>query len=218
VSFRIFAVPAALLQPGDLVWFRGEWPLQWREQIFRVNDVLQTIRDRQEGIIGHGDELVVDPDDIGLNLERDNFFYQVRIGVNDFLGRLYVRWPSNDFTMQLQDPNFSISPEDVSADQRQLIGFLDHGVTKKENPTLFEPEEGLRFEFLWVRDQLPAFVYRGDAGAAATDIFSKVNVRYLTNICAIAPVDDPQLIDQITSGELLVTQAIHFSEIGRRGL
>ena len=59
---------------------------------------------------------------------------------------------------------------------------------------------------------------RGDAGSATLDIFSRVNIRYLTNICGIAEVDDSELLDSITSGELLVTQALHYSEIGRRGL
>ncbi len=218
MSFRILSIPQPLLASGDIVWFRGEWPLTWRDRIFRITDVLQTIRDREEGIIGHDDEITVDPDDIGLNLERDPYLYQLRIGFNDFLGRAYVRWPSNDFTMQLQDPDFSIAPGDTTANQRQLIGFLDHSVTKRENPTQLEPEPGLRFEFIWVRDQLPSFLFRGDAGAAAQDIFSKVNVRYMINICGIAEVQDPALIDEITSGQLLVTQAIHYSEIGRRGL
>ncbi|MFQ6030618.1 MAG: hypothetical protein ACE5Q6_24365 [Dehalococcoidia bacterium] len=219
MSFRILTVPQPLLQPGDIVWFRGNWPVQWREKIFRIEDALQTIRDFDHGVIGHDDEVTIDPDaTLGLNPERDPFLYQVRIGMNDFLGRFYVRWPSNDFTMQVQDPDFSIAPADTTAAQRQLIGFLDHTVTKKENPTIWDPEFSLRFEFLWVRDQLPSFFVRGDSGAAAQDIFSRVLIRYLTNICGIAEVDDPQLIDRITSGDLLVTQALHYSEIGRRGL
>lgn len=219
MSFRILTVPQPLLQAGDLVWFRGNWPLVWRDKIFRIEDTLATIRDREEGIIGHNDEITIDPDaTLGLNPERDPFLYQVRIGMNDFLGRLYVRWPSNDFTMQVQDPDFSIAPADATAAQRQLIGFLDHTVTKKENPTILDPTPGLRFEFIWVRDQLPSFLVRGDSGSTAEDIFSKVNIRYLTNICGITEVDDPTLLDQITSGELLITQALHYSEIGRRGL
>ena len=219
MSFRILSLPQPLLQPGDIVWFRGQWPPFWRDKIFRIEDVLQTIRDFDHGIIGHNDEIVIDPeDDLGMNPERDPFLYQVRIGMNDFMGRFYVRWPSNDFTMQLQDPNFSIAPADVTANQRQLIGFLDNTVTKRENPTLLDPTFSLKFEFLWVQDQLPSFLIRGDSGSVAEEIFSKVNIRYLTNICGIAELEDPALIDQITSGELLVTQALHYSEIGRRGL
>lgn len=219
MSFKILTVPQSLLMPGNLVDFQGNWPEQWRDKIFRVSDALQTIRDREEGIIGHTGEITIDPDtDLGLNPERDEFLYQIRIGMNDFAGRFYVRWPSNDFTMQVQDPDFSIAPADTSASQRQLIGFLDHTVTKKENPTLRDPESGLRFEFLWVRDQLPSFLVRGDSGSAAEEVFSKVNIRYLTNICRIVEETDPTLIEDIRSGELLVTQAIHYSEIGRRGL
>ena len=218
MSFRILNLAQPLLQPGDIVWFRGNWPLQWRGKIFRISDALPLIRDRDEGIIGHNDEITVDPEDIGLNPDRDPFLYQVRIGFNDFLGRAFVRWPSNDFTMQLQDPDFSIVPADTGANQQQLIGFLDHQVTKKENPTFLSPEPGLRFEFLWVRDQLPSFLFRGDAGSLTEDVFSKVLVRYMVNICGLAEVDDPALVEEITSGELLVTQALHYSEIGRRGL
>ena len=219
MSFRILTLPQPLLQPGDLVWFRGQWNEPWRDRIFRIEESLATIRDFDHGVIGHGDEITINVNtDLGLNPDRNQFLYQVRLGLNDFLGRFYVRWPSNDFTMQVQDPNFTIAPADVTAAQRQLIGFLDRTVTKKENPTIFDPEFSLRFEFLWVKDQLPSFLVRGDAGAVAQDIFSRVLIRYLTNVCGIAEVDDPQLIDQITSGELLVTQALHYSEIGRRGL
>ncbi|HEU0022887.1 MAG TPA: hypothetical protein VFR55_14625 [Dehalococcoidia bacterium] len=219
MSFKILTVPQPLLQPGDLVDMRGNWPQPWRDQIYRVTDTLPTIRDREEGIIGHNGEITIDPDaTLGLNPEREEFIYQVRIGMNDFPGRFYVRWPSNDFTMQVQDPNFSIAQADTSASQRQLIGFLDHTVTRKENPTRRDPEPGLRFEFLWVKDQLPSFLIRGDSGALVTDIFAKVNIRYLTNICRIEAVTDPEIIDEIRSGSLLVSQAIHYSEIGRRGL
>ena len=218
MSFRILNLAQPLLQPGDIVWFRGNWPVEWRGKIFRISDALPTIRDRDEGIIGHTDEVTVDPEDIGLNPDRKPFLYQIRIGISDFLGRTYVRWPSNDFTMQLQDPDFSIAPADVSANQQQLIGFIDHTVTKKENPTFLDPAPSLRFEFIWVQDQLPSFLFRGDSGSVAEEIFSKVNVRYMTNICGIAEVDDPQLVSDITSGQLLVTQALHYSEVGRRGL
>ena len=69
-----------------------------------------------------------------------------------------------------------------------------------------------------MKDQLPSFLIRGDSGGTGTDIFSKVNIRYLTNICRIEAVTDPAVIDDIRNGNLLVTQAIHYSETGRRGL
>ena len=219
MSFKILSVPQPLLMPGNLVDFQGNWPAAWRDKVFRVTDALQTIRDTEAGIIGHADEITINVDtDLGLNPEREAFLYQVRIGFNDFLGRFYVRWPSNDFTMQVQDPDFSIAQGDTTAAQRQLIGFLDHTVTKKENPTLRDPDPSLRFEFLWVKDQLPSFLIRGDSGSTAEDIFSKVNIRYLTNICRMEVETDPQLLADILNGELLVTQAIHYSETGRRGL
>ena len=217
MAFKILTLPQPLLQPGDLVDFRGNWPQPWRDKIFIVTQASQTVRDRQQGIIGDDDELVIDvDDDLGLNPERSEFLYQVRIGMNDFPGRFYVRWPSDDFALQVQDPNFSIAPADTSVGQRQFIGFLDHTTTKLEQPTLLNPEPGLRFEFIWVKDQLPAFLVRGDTGAS--NLFFKVNVRYLVNICALAEETDPTRIDEIRSGELLVTQAIHYSILGRRGL
>lgn len=217
MAFKILTLPQPLLQPGDLVDFRGGWPQPWRDRLFIVTQASQTVRDRQQGIIGDDDELVVDVDtDLGLNPERSEFLYQVRIGMNDFPGRMYVRWPSNDFALQLQDPNFGIAPGDTSAAQRQFIGFIDHTTSKLEQPTLLNPEPGLRFEFIWVKDQLPAFLIRGDTGGS--NIFFKVNLRYLVNICALAEETDPDRLDAVRSGELLVTQAIHYSVLGRRGL
>lgn len=212
MSFKLLAVPERLFEPGDLVSFNGEWPQFYRNKVFRVTRTMQTIRERVVGRLAPAAQVTVNVDDIGLNPEYESWLYQVRIGVNPFLGHFYVRWPANDYTMQLQDPNFPINPQD---DDLRYIGFLDHDATKKENPTVFHPEPALRFQFIWVKDQLPGFIVYADSPVG---VFQKPVMRFLTNICAIVEETDQQTLEQVRSGKLLVAQATHYSEIGRRGI
>lgn len=216
MAFKLLVEPQRLLEPGDLVNFNGEWPQFWRNKLFRVTRNLQTIRDRvlAAALVPDG-EITVNLDDIGLNPEFEPWLYQTRIGLNPGLYNFYVRWPSNDFAMQLQDPNFPINPAD--ADLRN-IGFLDENMTKIQNATLESPDEALRFQFIWVKDQLPAFVVRSIASTIGPQIFQKIVTRFLVNICGLVEETDSSLIQRVASGELLVEQILHYSQIGRRGL
>lgn len=216
MAFKLLIVPQRLFEPGDLVNFNGEWPEFWRNKLYRVTRNLQTIRDRvvAPALVPDG-EAIIDVDLAGLNPEFEPWLYQTRIGLNEGLYHFFVRWPSNDFAMQLQDPNFPINPAD--ADLRN-IGFLDSNATKIENATLESPEAPLRFQFIWVKDQLPSFLIRSTASATGPDIFQKIVVRFLVNICGLVRVDDPALIQRVASGDVLVEQVQHYSQLGRRGL
>lgn len=216
MAFKLLIEPQRLFEPGDLVNFNGEWPEFWRNKLYRVTRNLQTIRDRvvAPALIPDG-EVIINVNDAGLNPEFEPWLYQVRIGLNEGLYHFFVRWPSNDFAMQLQDPNFPINPAD--ADLRN-IGFLDSNATKIENATLESPESALRFQFIWVKDQLPAFLVRSTASATGPDIFQKIVVRFLVNICGLVRVDDANLIQRVASGEILVEQVQHYSQLGRRGV
>lgn len=216
MAFKLLVLPQRLLEPGDLVSFNGEWPLFWRNRLFRITRNLQTIRDRvvAAALVPDG-EVTINIDAAGLNPEFEPWLYQVRIGLNQGLYHFYTRWPSNDFTMQLQDPNFPVNPAD--ADLRN-IGFLDVDATKIENATLESPAPALRFQFIWVKDQLPAFLVRSMVSTTGPAIYQKIVTRFLVNICGLEVVTDANLIQRVQSGELLVEQVLHYSEIGRRGL
>ena len=216
MAFKLLIEPQRLLEPGDLVSFNGEWPQFWRNKVFRVVRNSQTIRDRvvAPALVPDG-EITIDVDAAGLNPEFEPWLYQTRIGLNSGQWRFYVRWPSNDFAMQLQDPNFPVNPAD--ADLRN-IGFLDANATKIENATLTSPDEALRFQFMWVKDQLPAFLVRSMASTTGPALYQKVVVRFLLNICGLAEETDPNLLQRVASGELLVEQILHYSQIGRRAI
>ena len=124
------------------------------------------------------------------------------------LVKLYARWPSNDFTRQLQDPNFTINPADADL---KLIGFSDHISTPIEDP---------RFRWIWVKDQLPSFIVRADSAptGSTTGPFQKAVIRFLVNILGLTEETDQQVLSKVQSGELFVTSAQHYDLIGRRNV
>ncbi len=151
-------------------------------------------------------ETVIDIDAIGLNPEHQLFAYEIRMGVGQGLVKVYLRWPTNDFTRQLQDPNFQITPGNADL---KLIGFSDHVSSPLEDP---------RFRMFWVKDQLPSFVALADAGAAATPMFQKVRVRFIVNVLGLIEEQDANVIARVESGELYVSSAQHYELIGTRGV
>lgn len=216
MAFKLLVTPQRLLEPGDLVSFDGEWPAFWRNKVFRVQRNSVTIRDRlvEAALVPDG-EVTIDLDAAGLNPEFEPWLYQVRIGLPVGPFHFFTRWPSNDFTMQLQDPNFPINPAD--ADLRN-IGFLDHNATKIENATLESPEPPLRFQFIWVKDQLPSFIVRSIASLTGPAVHQKIVIRFLVNICGLIEETNPAILGQIADGSLLIEQVIHYSLLGRRGI
>ena len=122
------------------------------------------------------------------------------------LVRVYARWPTNDFTRQLQDPNFQINPAD---DDLKLIGFSDHVSSPFEDP---------RFRWFWVKDQLPSFLALADSGTLAVPMYQKVRLRFIVNILGLVEETDSQTLQKVQSGELFVSTAQHYELLGRRAV
>ena len=118
--------------------------------------------------------------------------------------KLYARWPSNDFTRQLQDPNFQVNPADADL---KLIGFSDHVSSPVEDP---------RFRWFWVKDQLPSFVALADSGSLAVPMYQKARLRFIVNVLGLAEEKDTQVLQKAQSGELFVSAAQHYELLGRR--
>lgn len=175
MAFEELLVQERLLKPGDLIRFDGPWGTTYEDKVFRIVNTLATRRVRQVALLAPQAEATIDIDDIGLNPEETLFAYETRIGVPRSLVKLYARWPSNDFTRQLQDPNFTINPADADL---KLIGFSDHISTPIEDP---------RFRWIWVKDQLPSFIVRADSAptGSTTGPFQKAVIRFLVNILGL---------------------------------
>lgn len=206
MAFEELLVQERLLKAGDLIRFDGPWGRVYTDTLFRVTSAVTTQRVRQIALSAPDVQTVVDIDNIGLNPEHEFFAYELRIGVSRGLIKLFARWPSNDFTRQLQDPNFQINPGDVDL---KLIGFSD---------SISSPVEDPRFRFIWIKDQLPSFIALADSGSAAIPMFQKIVLRFIVNILGLQEETDPQVVEQARTGELFVTAAQHYELIGRRNI
>lgn len=206
MAFEELLVQERLLKAGDLLRFDGPWGRLYTDKLFRITSAINTRRIRQIALSAPGVQTVVDIDDIGLNPEHELFAYEIRIGVNRGLIKLFTRWPTNDFTRQIQDPNFQINPADVDL---KLIGFSD---------SITSPVEDPRFRFIWIKDQLPSFIALADSGSLAVPMFQKIILHFVVNILGLMEETDQQVLDQAASGELFVTAAQHYELIGRRAI
>ena len=206
MAFEELLVQERLLKRGDLIRFEGPWGEPYQGKLFRVSSAETTQRWRLISLSAPGVQSVVDIDDMGLNPEHALYAYELRIGVGRGLYKLYARWPSNDFTRQLQDPNFQINPADADL---KLIGYSDHVSSPVDDP---------RFRWFWIKDQLPSFLALADSGSAAAPMFQKVLLRFIVNILGLTEEKDQQVIQKASSGELFVTSAQHYDLIGRRAV
>jgi hypothetical protein len=205
LAFEELLVQERLLKAGDLLRFDGPWGDPYTNKLFRVTRAEVTQRVRLIALSAPTRQHVVDIDTIGLNPEHSLFAYEVRIGVGQGLVKLYARWPTNDFTRQLQDPNFQVNPADADL---KLIGFSDHVSSLYEDP---------RFRWFWVKDQLPSFVALADSGSLAVPMYQKVKLRFIVNILGLVEEKDSQTLQKVQSGELFVSAAQHYELLGRRG-
>ena len=123
MAFEELLVQERLLKVGDLIRFEGPWGEPYTDTLFRVTSAMTTQRTRQVALSAPAVQTVVDVDVAGLNPEYRNYAYEIRIGVGKGLYKVYSRWPTNDFTRQLQDPNFQINPADADL---KLIGYSDY--------------------------------------------------------------------------------------------
>lgn len=206
MAFEELLVQERLLKSGDLIQFNGQWGFPYTDKLFRVVSAENTQVVSEIALAAPGVQTVVVLDDEGLNPEFENWAYEVRIGVSGELAKLYTRWPSNDFTRQVQDPNFSINPSDVA---RKLIGFSDQVSTPASDP---------RYRWFWVKDQLPSFIAMNDSGAlgSATPVFEKISLRWIVNILGLTPETDPQVVEGVQNGSVFVSQAQYWNLTGRR--
>jgi hypothetical protein len=204
--FEELLVQERLLKAGDLLRFDGAWGQRYQAKVFRITSAVNTQRIRQIALSAPDVQTVVDLDAIGLNPEHELFAYELRIGVNRGLIKLFARWPSNDFTRQVQDPNFQINPGDVDL---KLIGFSDN---------ISSPVEDPRFRMIWIKDQLPSFVALADSGSLAIPMFQKIVLRFIVNILGLEEETDPQILEDAQTGKLFVTAAQHYELIGRRSI
>jgi hypothetical protein len=204
VAFEELLVQERLLKAGDLVLFQGQWGEPYANQLFRVTAAENTQRVRQVALSAPQVQTVIDIDDIGLNPEHALWAYEVRIGISKSLVKLYSRWPTNDFTRQIQDPNFSVNPTDPDL---RLIGYTDH---------ISSPFHDPRFRWFWIKDQLPSFVALADSGPAAAGMYQKVLLRFIINVLGLQEETDQSVIDRVQTGELFVSTAQHYELIGRR--
>lgn len=207
MAFEELLVQERLLKPGDLLRFDGPWGEPYTDTLFRVSNAQTTRRVRQVALSDAQVQTVVDIDAIGLNPEHRLFAYELRIGVGKGLYKLYTRWPTNDFTRQLQDPNFQINPADADL---KLIGFTDH---------LTSPIPDPKYRFFWVNDQLPSFVVLADSGTVAVPMFQKVVLSFIVNILALSRETDENVLRQVQTGEIFVSAAQHYEitrMVGRR--
>ena len=206
MAFEELLVQERLLKRGDLIRFEGPWGDPYQNKLFRISSAETTQRWRLMALSAPGVQTVVDIDDVGLNPEHALYAYELRIGVGRGLYKLYARWPSNDFTRQLQDPNFQINPAD---DDLKLIGFSDHVSSPFEDP---------RFRWFWVKDQLPSFLAMADSGTLAVPMYQKVRLRFIVNILGLVEETDTQTLQKVQSGELFVSTAQHYELLGRRAV
>lgn len=206
MAFEELLVQERLLKAGDLLRFDGPWGDPYTNKVFRVTRTETTQRVRLVALSAPTRQHVIDIDDIGLNPEHKLFAYEVRIGVGQGLVKVYARWPTNDFTRQLQDPNFQINPAD---DDLKLIGFSDHVSSPFEDP---------RFRWFWVKDQLPSFLALADSGTLAVPMYQKVRLRFIVNILGLVEETDSQTLQKVQSGELFVSTAQHYELLGRRSV
>jgi hypothetical protein len=206
LAFEELLVQERLLKAGDLLRFDGPWGDPYTNKLFRVTRAETTQRVRLVALSAPTRQHVVDIDGIGLNPEHKLFAYEVRIGVGQGLVKVYARWPTNDFTRQLQDPNFQINPADADL---KLIGFSDH---------ISSPFEDPRFRWFWVKDQLPSFVALADSGTLAVPMYQKVRLRFIVNILGLVEETDSQTLQKVQSGELFVSTAQHYELQGRRAV
>ncbi len=206
MAFEELLVQERLLKAGDLLRFDGPWGDPYTNKVFRVTRTETTQRVRLGALSAPTRQHVIDIDDIGLNPEHKLFAYEVRVGVGQGLVKVYARWPTNDFTRQLQDPNFQINPAD---DDLKLIGFSDHVSSPFEDP---------RFRWFWVKDQLPSFLALADSGTLAVPMYQKVRLRFIVNILGLVEETDSQTLQKVQSGELFVSTAQHYELLGRRAV
>ena len=206
MAFEELLVQERLLKAGDLLRFEGSWGVPYANNLFRIGQAHNTRRVRLVALSDVDVETVIDIDVIGLNPEIALWAYEIRLGVGQGLVKIYLRWPSNDFTRQLQDPNFQINP--ANADLK-LIGFSDH---------ISSPFEDPRFRMFWVKDQLPSFVALADAGAVATPMFQKVRINVIVNILGLIEETDAAVIADVESGKLFVSSAQHYELQGNRAV
>lgn len=206
MAFEELLVQERLLKAGDLLRFDGAWGTTYQDKVFRITSAVNTQRVRQIALSAPDVQTVVDIDAIGLNPEHELFAYELRVGVSRGLIKLFLRWPSNNFTRQVQDPNFQINPGDVDL---KLIGFSD---------SISSPVEDPRFRIIWIKDQLPSFVALADSGSAAIPMFQKIVLRFVLNILGLEQETDPQILEKAQTGELFVTAAQHYELIGRRSI
>ena len=204
MAFEELLVQERLLKAGDLLRFDGPWGEPYTNKLFRVTRAEVTQRVRLIALSPPTRQHVVDIDAVGLNPEHSLFAYEVRIGVGQGLVKLYARWPTNDFTRQLQDPNFQTNPADADL---KLIGFSDHVSSPVEDP---------RFRWFWVKDQLPSFVALADAGSLAVPMYQKVRLRFIVNVLGLVEEKDSQTLQKVQTGELFVSAAQHYELQGRR--
>ena len=206
MAFEELLVQERLLKAGDLLRFDGPWGDPYTNKVFRGTRTETTQRVRLGALSAPTRQHVIDIDDIGLNPEHKLFAYEVRVGVGQGLVKVYARWPTNDFTRQLQDPNFQINPAD---DDLKLIGFSDHVSSPFEDP---------RFRWFWVKDQLPSFLALADSGTLAVPMYQKVRLRFIVNILGLVEETDSQTLQKVQSGELFVSTAQHYELLGRRAV
>lgn len=213
MSIQLLTTPEPLLKVGHYVGMippgSGGWGEHYLSKWYQVTFAMQTIRDWRPGYMPASPDpdvpVTIDPDeDIGLAPRYYSTIYQCRIGLSpDWLA--YIRWPTNEYRMVLEEPDMSPVPAEATGDVRRYLGFIDSAQSPISDPN--DPDNKMRFEMFFIRDWMPIF----HAYPNGIEDYVKLVQRFMVNRCTIKAVTDEAIRAKLEKKELPYKPVFHYS-------
>lgn len=227
MAFALLATPEPLLKQGHYIGMLGEWGEHYGKKWYRIRRTRISVRDWYAGIMAADASaaLLIDPgvtgttSTISLSPRYYETIYQTRIGLSPDW-RCYVRWPTDEYRMALEEPNRAPNPtEDAASPYRGYIGYIDARDSPIAPLVNFDRSsvlDDLRFEFFFVRDWMPQFYAYPDFFTGSNHKYVKLILRFLVNMLIIEPVKDENVKQRLEDGTQTYKPVLHYSEyVGR---
>ena len=213
--FQILTTPEPLLKLGYYVGMIGEWGDKYPSKWYQVVFPRYTIRDFYSGIMPSdaAAALEIDPaSTTGMGMEPRYYttIYQVRMGLSPDWG-FYLRWPSGEYRMPLEQPGFEPVPTEYTSTEKGLLGFID----SRQSPITPDAAD-LKWEMFYVRDWMPVFYAYPHFVTSATSKYVKLITRQVVNMITMQPVRDPETRKRLENLQLPFKPVFHYSEYMKR--
>lgn len=211
MSIQLLTTAEPLLKVGHYVGMippgAGGWGDKYPSKWYQVTFAMPTLRDYMKGYmpLAATAAVTIDPDDdVSLQPRYYSTIYQCRIGLSpDWLA--YIRWPTNEYRMVLEEPDMSPVPTEATTPFRRWLGFIDSAQSPIADPN--DPDFAMRFEMFFIRDWMPIF----HAFPNGIEDYVKLIMRFMVNKCTIRAVTDETIRGKLERKEIPYKPVFHYS-------